>query len=48
MIGETISHYKIFEEFGEVPKWLASVSQRVIAILEIPPSVGGRSTKGFV
>lgn len=43
MIRQTISHYKILEKLGEVPKWLTSlpagqagVSQRVIAILRIP------------
>ncbi len=32
---------KILEKLGEVPKWLTSVSQRVIAILRIPPLYGG-------
>ena len=37
MIGQNISHYKILEKLGEVPKWLTSVLQRVIAILRIQP-----------
>jgi hypothetical protein len=60
MIGQIISHIKILEELGEVPKWLTSASERAIAIVRIPaclsefsdtgrpPFVGGSSTKGFV
>ena len=49
MIGQTITHYKILEKFGEggmdvvykVPKSPTSVSQRVVVIFRIPPSSGG-------
>jgi hypothetical protein len=36
MIGESISHYKILEKLGEVPKSPTSVFPRVVVILRIP------------
>jgi hypothetical protein len=36
MIGQAVSHYKILEKLGEVPKFPASASQRVVGILSIP------------
>jgi len=40
MIGESISHYKILEKLGEVPNFPASVFQRVVENLRIPPKAG--------
>ena len=40
MIGTTISHYKILEKLGEVPKSLPTFLVG-IATLRTPPSLGG-------
>jgi len=47
MIGRTISHYKILEKLGEVPKWLTSASERVIAILRIPACLSGQTISHY-
>gem|GEM_PF-2375509 len=38
MIGTTVSHYRIIEKLGEVPKWPASAFERAVAILRTPTS----------
>jgi hypothetical protein len=39
MLGGTISHYKIIEKLGEVPKSPASVPTGAVVILRIPLNV---------
>jgi len=46
MIVQTISHYRIFEELGEVRKPPTSVFQRVAAVFRIPPFFGGSCGEG--
>jgi hypothetical protein len=40
MIGQTISHYRVLEKLGEVPRLLPTFLVG-IATLRIPPSLGG-------
>ena len=46
MIGKTISHYKILEKLGEVPKSLPTLCVG-IATLRISRFSGFRSSAGF-
>jgi hypothetical protein len=44
MTGEAISHYKILEKLGEVPKSSTSASQRMVGILRILDESSRRPT----
>jgi len=51
MVGQTISHYKILEKLGEVPKSPASAvssvnGQRAVVILRIPQFLAGVAMRG--
>jgi hypothetical protein len=59
MTGQSISHYKILEKLGEVPKFptpacvpctLAgrSASQRMVGILSIPTSRASAASRGII
>jgi hypothetical protein len=47
MTGQSISHYKILEKLGEVPKFPASASQRVVGILSISRFLDSALRAGF-
>ncbi len=42
MVGNLVSHYKILEKLGEVPKLPTSDIQRVAAVLRTTPFSGVR------
>jgi hypothetical protein len=46
MIGLTVSHYKILEKLGEVPKFPTSASQRVVGVLSISTFCVGSHGEG--